>query len=229
VTTTALDGFGRPTQTVNALGEKVTTKYDGDGRVVYERFPFTTVDKGLTVEFDALGRVTRRINPDDDTNPNNNTFSSWTCGDDGAVSIADENAHLPDAGTYTIKVDPQSSAAGSVTLTLYNVPTDPTATVTVGGGSQTLTTTTPGQNATATFTGSSGQQVTVRITNNGLGSTYVRLYKPDGVTQLTFTLSSASSFNLVTQTFQTPGTYTILIDPNTTPNTGSISVAVTSP
>jgi len=49
------------------------------------------------------------------------------------------------------------------------------------------------------------------------------------VTQLTYTLSANASFNLTTQTLAAAGTYKILIDPKNTPNTGSISVAVTSP
>jgi hypothetical protein len=45
---------------------------------------------------------------------------------------------------------------------------------------------------------------------------------------LTSTLQFLSSFNLSTQTLPSTGTYTILIDPDTT-NTGSITVNVTTP
>lgn len=124
-------------------------------------------------------------------------------------------------------MDPVSTVTGSLTLTLYDVPADPSTSITIGGSSATLTTTTPGQNAQATFSGTSGQQVTVRLTSNSMGSTTVKLLKPDG-SQLTSATSSASSFNLATQALPTTGTYTITIDPGGT-SVGSITVSVTSP
>jgi hypothetical protein len=65
------------------------------------------------------------------------------------------------------------------------------------------------------------------MTNNVIGLTTVRLLKPDG-SQLTSSVSSASSFNLSTQTLPTTGTYTIVIDPSGS-NKGSVNVAVTNP
>ena len=70
-------------------------------------------------------------------------------------------------------------------------------------------------------------KLAARLTSNGMGSTTVKLLKPDG-TQLTSTTSSAVSFNLATQTLPTTGTYTISIDPSGT-NVGSITVNVTNP
>ena len=40
---------------------------------------------------------------------------------------------LPAAGSYTILVDPQSNATGSMTLTLHTVPPDATGSITAGG------------------------------------------------------------------------------------------------
>ena len=134
---------------------------------------------------------------------------------------------LPTTGTYTIVVDPADIAVGSLTLALYDVPANATTTLTVGGGSATLTTTVPGQNAEATFSGTASQQVTVHLTSNSMGSTTVNLLKPDG-SQLTSTTSSASSFNLATQTLPTTGTYKVTVDPAGT-NVGSMTVEVTSP
>jgi YD repeat-containing protein len=157
-------------------------------------------------------------------NPNGSTLASQTCME-GSGFI--DRVTLGTTGTYTIKVDPADIAVGSLTLTLHDVPADQSGSLTVGGSSLTLTTTTPGQNASATFSGTSSQQVTVHVTSNGMGSVTVKLLKPDG-TQLTSTTSSASSFNLATQTLPTTGTYTILIDPGGT-GTGSITVSVTNP
>jgi hypothetical protein len=134
---------------------------------------------------------------------------------------------LPTTGVYTIIIDPVSTVTGSLTLTLYDVPADASATVTVGGPSATLTTSTPGQNAQATFSGTAGQQITVHLTSNSMGTPIVRLLKPDG-SQLTAAASSAANFDLQTQTLPTTGTYTITIDPQDA-SVGSITVAVTNP
>jgi hypothetical protein len=74
------------------------------------------------------------------------------------------------------------------------------------------------------FAGTANQAITVRITGNNLGNVTVKLLKPDG-TQLTSASSSASSFNLSTQTLPVSGTYTISIDPSGA-NAGSLSIAV---
>ncbi len=157
-------------------------------------------------------------------NPDSSVLAAPTCME---VSGFIDVKTLGTTGTYTIKIDPAEIATGSVTLTLYDVPADPSTALTVGGPSATLTTTTPGQNAQATFSGTSGQQITVHVTGSTMGSVTVTLLKPDG-SQLTSTTSSAASFNLATQTLATTGTYTILIDPGGV-NTGAITVNVTNP
>jgi hypothetical protein len=157
-------------------------------------------------------------------NPNGSVLAAATCMEgSGFIDVKT----LGTTGTYTIQVDPMEIATGSVTLMLHSVPADPSTTLTVGGSSATLTTTAPGQNAQATFSGTSAQQVTVHLTSNGMGSVTVKLLKPDG-SQLTSTTSSASSFNLSTQTLPTTGTYTIVIDPGGV-GVGSITVNVTNP
>jgi len=134
---------------------------------------------------------------------------------------------LPVDGTYAIVVNPNNTNTGSMTLTLYDVPADPTGTITVGGAAVTVTTTAPGQNASLTFSGTSGQQVTVRVTSNTMSTVTVKLLKPDGTT-LTTTTSSSATFNLATQTLSVTGTYTISVDPSGA-NIGSMIVSVTSP
>ena len=69
---------------------------------------------------------------------------------------------LPTTGTYTIVVDPYQTAAGTVTLTLFDLPPDVSATATLGGPAVTLTTVAAGQNARALFTGTAGDGVIVR-------------------------------------------------------------------
>jgi hypothetical protein len=134
---------------------------------------------------------------------------------------------LPTTGTYTIAVDPQGAATGSMTLTLYDVPADVSGTLTINGGGVGVTITTPGQNGALTFSGTASQQATVRITSNTIGSVSIILQKPDGST-LTSGSSGGASFNLATQTLPTTGTYTVKVDPFTF-GTGSLTVSVTSP
>jgi len=71
---------------------------------------------------------------------------------------------LPVTGTYSINIDPADSSTGQITLTLYDVPADPTASITIGGSPVTVTTTTPGQNAKLTFSGTAGQRVNLQMT-----------------------------------------------------------------
>ena len=66
---------------------------------------------------------------------------------------------LPVDGTYTILLDPQGAATGSLTAQILSVP--PTAAdkvATIGGPAATATTTAPGQNATWSFAGAAGQR-----------------------------------------------------------------------
>ncbi|MGH2670177.1 MAG: hypothetical protein ACRDH5_13865, partial [bacterium] len=87
---------------------------------------------------------------------------------------------LTAAGTHTIKVDPGVYNTGSTTVTAYDVPADSAGTIAVGGASVGVSLGTAGQNGTLTFSGTSGQQVTVRLTSNTFGLVTVKLLKPDG-------------------------------------------------
>jgi len=92
--TTTLDGFGRPIGTENSLGVRRTIRYDAEGRLVYDGYPFSgttgegvcpsTGDVGTCIDYDELGRTRRKTNPD-------GTFRTFTYGP-GTVTIADENA-----------------------------------------------------------------------------------------------------------------------------------------
>src|SRR4029079_5891931 len=81
-TTTTVDGFGRPTLMQDSAGLKTVTEYDGEGRVVYEGYPFTGPNGPRSaIEYDPLGRVTRRTIPD-------GTFTSRTYAP-GTVTLTD--------------------------------------------------------------------------------------------------------------------------------------------
>jgi hypothetical protein len=155
--------------------------------------------------------------------PDGTTLVSTSIGTTGGYI---DTQTLPLTGTYTIFVDPTSISTGSLTLTLYDCP-DVTGTITVGGPAVNITASVPGQNGSVTFNGTSGQQVTIRLTNNTMNCVTVFLYKPDN-SLLSYIFSCTGSFNLATQTLPTTGAYKIVLDPNAA-NTGSISVSVTNP
>ncbi|WP_241021941.1 IPT/TIG domain-containing protein [Burkholderia sp. Ac-20353] len=124
---------------------------------------------------------------------------------------------LPATGTYTIKLDPDNTATGSATFTLYNVPPDPTATITAGGPAVTLTTTTPGQDLIPTFSGTAGQRVTVTISENAsLSSTCgtITIINPDGSSLTSSRMCSTYYSDALT--LPSTGTYTIKLDPDST-------------
>jgi hypothetical protein len=124
---------------------------------------------------------------------------------------------LPQSGLYRIVLDPQSNAVGSATVTLYDVPDDPTGTMTVGGPSSTLVLDVPGLNGWRTFAGTAGRTVTLRLTGVTIGtsccsSVKVSVLRPDGTT-----LVSPANFGTSGKTlsFSLPvsGTYSIFVDP----------------
>ena len=134
---------------------------------------------------------------------------------------------LPVTGTYTVFVDPSSFNTVTVNLRLYDVPADAETSTTINASAVNIATTVPGQNAKVTFTASSGQQVTVRMTNNAIGLMTVKLLKPDGSQQASF-ISSSLNFNLPIQTLNATGTFTVSIDPSGN-RMGAMDVRVTNP
>jgi hypothetical protein len=132
------------------------------------------------------------------------------------------------AGTYTVQFSPAGTSIGSGTFTLYDVPSDASGSVVIGGSALTLSTTVPGQNAVFSFSGTASQSVTVHVTGSTLpGYTYVYLKSSTGAT-LSWTASYSASFNLPAATLPSTGTYTVLVDPSGQA-TGSVAVNVTSP
>jgi hypothetical protein len=139
---------------------------------------------------------------------------------------------LPTTGTYKIVIDPQSTAVGGVTATLYDVPPDDSATLAINGSSVTLSMTVPGQNGKATFTGEAGQRVTLRLTSVTIGtststSAKVSVKNPSGTNLLAPTYFGTSG-KTVALTLPTAGTYTVVIDPQGA-NTGAATLSLTSP
>ncbi|MCA8205128.1 IPT/TIG domain-containing protein [Burkholderia sp. AU33545] len=128
---------------------------------------------------------------------------------------------LPTTGTYTIAAYPNAGSTGSATFQLYDVPSDPTATIALGGSPVTLGTTVPGQKMSLTFSGTAGQQVSLVTTNSNFpscGSGSVQLRAPDGSGMASSNLCSNAATSTVS--LSVSGTYAIAITPSGT-DTGS--------
>ena len=63
IVTVDLDGFGRQIRTVDSAGVKTSTQYDAEGYVTYEGAPYSSIDRGDTLTYDAIGRLKRRTHP----------------------------------------------------------------------------------------------------------------------------------------------------------------------
>ena len=140
-----------------------------------------------------------------------------------------DTKQLPQTGSYRIVLDPQSNAVGSATLTVYDVPTDPTGTLVLGGPASTLTLDVPGLNGWRTFSGTAGRTVTLKLTAVTIGtsccsSAKVSVLRPDGTT-----LVSPANFGTTgkTLTFSLPsnGVYSVFVDPQSN-GVGSVTLAV---
>jgi hypothetical protein len=148
--------------------------------------------------------------------------STFSC----SSSVFIEPQTLATSGTYTVLIDPNTSATGQATVNLYNV-VDATGTLTVNGPAVNVSLTVPGQNASLTFSGTAAQQATVRVSGSTMGCVRVTLFKPDG-TSFTNVFSCSGTFNLATQTLPTTGTYTVTVDPSGAA-LGSMNLSVTNP
>jgi hypothetical protein len=132
-----------------------------------------------------------------------------------------EPVKLPVGGTYKVKVDPQSSYYGSVTVGVYVVPADTTGALTLGTPLA-FTTAVPGQNGTRTFTGTAGQRVSFKFSGVTMPSVKVIVKAPNGTTVLQDTFGTDGDF-VDPRTLPVAGTYTVTIDPQAA-STGSVTL-----
>jgi uncharacterized protein YhfF len=125
---------------------------------------------------------------------------------------------LPATGTYTILLDPQGTATGNATVTLYDVPPDVISTIEPGGDPVTAATTVPGQNARLTFTGVAGRQVSAKLTDvtigsSGSSSAKISIVQPDGTALVSPAPFGTSGGFLDAKALPVSGSYTLVLDP----------------
>jgi RHS repeat-associated protein len=145
---------------------------------------------------------------------------------------------LPANGLYTVFIDLSGLAIGGATITVYDVPPDPTAALAVEGASAALTaTTTPGQNLGPTFSGQGGEPVTATVSAVAMSGyqfafaaaqlTIVQVNTGHGTSQVgNAVFVDAATGGALTVTLPWDGTYRAFVDLQGVA-TGSATVTVT--
>ena len=136
------------------------------------------------------------------------------------------NLHMQitNTGLYTVLLDPDFNNTATVTMTLSSEVDG--GSLDINGVSLPISTSRVGQRGRFSFSGTSGQQVTVRTSNDTTGS-LVLLARQNGDVMIA-EFVNPPSHNLNRVTLPATETYYVLIDPPGT-GTASLSVAVTSP
>ncbi len=125
-----------------------------------------------------------------------------------------EAVKFPTTGTYTLVVNPYGLNTGSLKLTAYNATAvTGSITPTTGGESKTVTTTVPGQSANITFSGSSGEEISLVLSESTFQSGKVSVQTSEGATVAESTFGTSGTMVRETGAFTLPktGTYTIHI------------------
>src|SRR5262249_18839677 len=91
---------------------------------------------------------------------------------------------LPAAGAWSLLVDPIGTAAGPVTVTVYDVPADVTGTIAQGGPPLTVSMPVPGQGARLTWNAAAGQSAVLKLGPTTTSVMRVSVLRPDGSTLL---------------------------------------------
>jgi hypothetical protein len=128
---------------------------------------------------------------------------------------------LPTTGTWSLLVYAVGADTGSVTVQLYSFTDVAGGTIVANGAPKSLTITTPGQMGSFTFAGTSGQQLSWKVTASDLTG-FIELRKPDGSYGGTYTGSSLNAFS-DSFTLTVTGTWSLLVYANSS-DTGSVTV-----
>ena len=134
-----------------------------------------------------------------------------------------ESVTCATTGTYHLVVYPYGLNTGSLKVTVYNAVTG-SITPSSGGESKTITTHGPGQNAKITFSGKSGEEVSIVLSESTIKSGHVVIDNPSGSKigeEKTFGSSGETALGPVS--LSTTGTYTIFIKPEAE-YTGSVKL-----
>ncbi|MFL5962932.1 MAG: hypothetical protein ACJ757_08595 [Gaiellaceae bacterium] len=223
------------TVTIATPGDTAELTFAGAvGQRIFAQFSNNTINTGL-----SQARAYIR-SPDGSSLPLGSQIDSSAYGGVYFYNSVIDKVTLPVNGTYTLVMIPLATQTGSVTVTLYDVPPDASASVVPasGAGSATsLTTTTPGQNLAVSFSGTPGQRIFAQFSNNtintGLSQARAYIRSPDGSSLPLGSQIDSSAYggvyfyNSVIDSVVLPasGTYTVVADPMRT-QTGSVTVTL---
>ncbi|NUU19142.1 hypothetical protein HP550_17985 [Cellulomonas humilata] len=128
----------------------------------------------------------------------------------GTAGTFVEPRALAVSGTYTVLVDPQGGAVGSVDVAVFDVPADVVQPIEAGGPVAVTTVVAPGQNVVLETTLPAAVPARLRVFD-GPASARVTVRGPTGTTLVTRTVSTSGSVLAFTPTVA--GTHTVTIDP----------------
>jgi hypothetical protein len=115
-------------------------------------------------------------------NPSTTSIASGFCGYQNSGYI--DTVTIPTTGTYTVLIDPQGTATGSVSISINNDQDVTTPTISIGGGAVNAQTTVAGQDVRLSFTPTGSQsRIAVLSTNVTNPLAYLTLVTPAGSTQ----------------------------------------------
>ena len=220
------DASGATTE--NGAGATLAMSTPGQNGSV--TFPGTSGDRvsikisGVTIGSSPSNSAAVSVKNPDSTN----LVPAFTTGISGSFV---EPVTLAQTGTYTVKVNPSVWNTGNATVTVYQVPADQSASISVGTQLP-LSFSSPGQNATVTVSGlSAGQRMALNISSDTIGSgtagTNVTIYNGAGVLVATTAVGTAGRF-FEPITLPAGGPYTIKLDPQSF-NVGSMNLDLYTP
>ena len=204
--TRSITGSATQAYPISAGGSPVTVTTTSPGENAQLRFAGTA---GERISL-ALSGVTMSAVQISLLQPNGSSIATTYAGTSGGFL---DTRTLPTTGAYTISVDPLGNATGSITLTLYDVPPDATATATPGGVGTSISTSTPGQNGRIAFAGAAGQRISAQISGVTFSFAFVSVLKPDGTTLVTNRIVGTGGTFVDTTILPAAGTYSIVVDP----------------
>jgi RHS repeat-associated protein len=123
---------------------------------------------------------------------------------------------LPSTGTYTILVEPEGSATGSVKLSPYLVVSDVTGSIspTAEGAKQSVSITSPGQRAIYSVAVTAGEAVSLKTSSTSFNGHYwLEWVNPEGTKVREQRFSETENAFMGQYKFPTTGTYTLVVNP----------------
>ncbi|MFC5802176.1 RHS repeat-associated core domain-containing protein [Streptomyces formicae] len=134
---------------------------------------------------------------------------------------------LPQTGTYTLAMDPDEAATGTLAVTVSRYldagVLDP------AGAAKTVTLARPGQDGVATFAGSAGQFVNLGVAGTTVPSyASIEIRRPDGSVLDSFTSTPDRDANWDSPALAVSGTYTVRVVPKYI-ETGSVALTLSVP